>query len=117
MHAHVADESAELLKVDLAVVVLVGKLDGLVHDLLELRVFQVGAYHLEKLKQLSVADVAVVVDVVDLEGELQLRHFVPLDAELAHALYELLEVYLSVAVLVENLNDPLDERVPLQLGV
>ena len=49
MHAHVADDGAKLLKVNLAVVVLVGVLDGLVHDLLELRVLQVGADHLEEL--------------------------------------------------------------------
>ena len=65
------------------------------------------------LEELAVADVAVVVDVVDLEGELELGHFVSLDAELADALDELLEVHLAVTVFVENLDDPLDERVPL----
>ena len=69
VYTHVTNESTELFEVDLAVVVLVGKLDGLVHDLLELRVLQVGAYHLEKLKQLAVADVAVVVDVVNSERD------------------------------------------------
>ena len=66
MHVGVAHDLAELLKVDLAVVVLVGEEDGLVDDLLELGVLQVGAHHhLEHLEQLAVADVAVVVNVVD----------------------------------------------------
>ena len=66
MHVRVADDLAELLEVDLAVLILVGKVDGLVDNLLELGVLQVGAHHhLEDLKQLAVADVAVVVDVVN----------------------------------------------------
>ena len=52
MHVGVAHDLAELLKVDLAVVVLVGEEDGLVDDLLELRVLQVGSHHhLEDLEQ------------------------------------------------------------------
>ncbi len=66
MHVRVSHDLAELLEVDLSVVVLVGEEDGLVHDLLQLRVLQVGAHHhLEHLEQLAVADEAVVVDVVD----------------------------------------------------
>ena len=78
VHAHVAHEGAELVEADLAVVVLVGELDRLVDDLLQLRVLQVRADHLEELEELPVADEAVVVDVVDLEGELELRHLVAL---------------------------------------
>ena len=66
MHVGVAHDLAELLKVDLAVVVLVGEEDGLVDDLLELRVLQVGSHHhLEDLEQLAVGDESIVVDVVD----------------------------------------------------
>ena len=62
----VSYDFAELFKVDFPVLVLVGEEDGLVHDLLELGVLQVGAHHhFEDLKQLAVADVAVVVDVVN----------------------------------------------------
>ena len=72
MHVRVADDLAELLEVDLAVLVLVGKVDGLVDNLLELGVLQVGAHHhFEDLKQLAVADVAVVVDVVNSGRELK----------------------------------------------
>ena len=67
----VADDLAELLEVDLAVVVLVREEDRLVDDLLELRVLQVGAHHhLQHLEELAVADVPVIVNVVDPERDL-----------------------------------------------
>ena len=72
VHVRVPDDLAKLLKVDAAVLVLVGEEDRLVDDLLQLRVLQVGAHHhLQDLEQLAVADVAVVVDVVDSEREEQ----------------------------------------------
>ena len=40
MDAHVAHEGAELVEADLAVVVLVGELDRLVDDLLQLCILQ-----------------------------------------------------------------------------
>lgn len=52
-----------------AVSVLVCVDNGLVHNLLELRVLQVVAYHhLQHLEELAVGDVAVFVHVVDPEG-------------------------------------------------
>ncbi len=66
MYVCVADDLAELLKVDLAVVVPVCEENSLIHYLLQLRVLQIGAHHhLEHLEELAVADVPVVVDVVD----------------------------------------------------
>ena len=71
MYVRVADDLAELLKVYLPVLVFVSKVNGLVDNLLELGVLQVRAHHhLEDLKQLTIADVAVVVDVVNSEIEL-----------------------------------------------
>ena len=61
---------AELLVRDLAVAVGVGEDDGLIDDLLQLAVLQVVAHHhLEHGEQLAVTDVAVLVHVVDLEGD------------------------------------------------
>lgn len=53
-----------------AVSVLVCVDNGFVHDLLELRVLQVVAYHhLQHLEELAVGDVAVLVHVVDPESD------------------------------------------------
>lgn len=49
----VAHHVAELLEGDLAVLVLVGEQDGLVHDLLQLRVLQVVAHHHLEYLQLT----------------------------------------------------------------
>lgn len=60
----------ELFKGYPAVSVLVCVDNGLVHDLLELRVLQVVAYHhLQHLEELAVGDVAVLVHVVDPESD------------------------------------------------
>lgn len=57
-----------------AVSVLVCVDDGFVHDLLELRVLQVVAHHhLQHLEELAVGDVAVLVHVVDPEGDCECR--------------------------------------------
>lgn len=121
MYVSVAHHVAELLERDLAVLVLVGEQDGLVHDLLQLRVLQVVAHHhlqhLQQatlavttllvpsppsdtlrhtyLEQFSVGDKPVVVHVVDTEREPQLGQLIALHAELRHALDELLEVHLQ----------------------
>ena len=50
-----------------------------------------------------------------LEGKSELRGLVPLDAELADALDELLEVDLPVPVLVEDVYHPLHQGILLQL--
>lgn len=66
------------------------------------------------LIQLAVGNVPVVVHVIDAERETQLGQFVALDAELRYALDELLEIDLSIAVGVENIDDTLHERILLQ---
>ena len=73
MHVGVADDLAELLKVDFAVFVLIGKEDCLVDDLLQLSVFQIGTHHhFQHLEELTVADVPVVINIVDSEKELKI---------------------------------------------
>ena len=68
VHVGVADDLAELLKVDFAVFVLIGKEDCLVDDLLQLSVFQIGTHHhFQHLEELTVADVPVVINIVDSE--------------------------------------------------
>ena len=68
MYIRVADDFAKLFKVDLAVLVLVGEEDCLIDDLLQLSVFQVGTHHhFQHLEELTVADVPVIVNVVDSE--------------------------------------------------
>jgi len=116
MHVSVANYSAELLEGDLAVLILVREQHRLVHDLLQLRVLEVVAHHhLQHLEQLPVGDEAVVIHVVDAEGEPHLALLVALHAELRHPLDELLEVDLPIAVSVEDVDDALHERVLLQL--
>ena len=73
--------------------------------LLQLLVLQVAAnHHLEHNEELAVADEAVAVNVVDLEGKLQLLLLVALAAEGAQAGDELLEVDIATAVLVKDGN-------------
>lgn len=116
VNVSVANHGAELVERYLAILVAVGEEDRLVDDLLQLRVFQVVAHHhLEDLEELSVGDEPVIVHVVDAESEAQLRQLVALHAELRHALDELLEVHLSIAVSVEDVNNALHQRVLLQL--
>lgn len=67
------------------------------------------------LEEFSVRDETVVVHVVYPEGEPQLGQLVALDAELRNALDKLLEVHLSVAVRIKDVDDALHERILLQL--
>lgn len=60
----------ELFKGYPAVSILVCIDNGLVHDLLELRVLQVVPYHhLQHLEQLTIGDVAILVHVIDPESD------------------------------------------------
>lgn len=60
----------KLFEGDFAVVVVVSLDDRAVDQLLQLHIVEVSAnHHLEHGEELSVRDVAVVVNIVDLEGE------------------------------------------------
>jgi hypothetical protein len=64
----VPDHFTKLLKVYFTVLIFVGKEDCLVYDLLQLSVFQVGAHHhFQHLEELAVADIPVVINIVDSE--------------------------------------------------
>ncbi|CRK35674.1 hypothetical protein BN1708_001307, partial [Verticillium longisporum] len=106
-HAHadvrVFHHLGELVKADLAVIVEIRLHDGLVDNLLELLVLEVAAdHHLEHDEELAVADEAVAVNVVHLEGEPQLLLLVALGREGAEARDELLKVDVAAAVFVED---------------
>ena len=82
-HAHrdvrVLDHLGEFLEADLAVAVEVGFHDGLVDNLLQLLVLQVTAdHHLQDYEELAVADEAVTINIVDLEGKAKLFFLVSL---------------------------------------
>ncbi|KAI6771944.1 hypothetical protein HG530_002902 [Fusarium avenaceum] len=114
-HAH-ADISSlnhlgELLEADLAVLIEIGLHDSLVHDLLQLLVLKVAAnHHLEDNEKLSIADVTITVNVVDLEGELKLLFLVALATECRKACHELLEIDITTTILIEDGNH--SERDP-----
>ena len=99
----VADHDAELLEGDLAVEVRIGLHNGPVDKLLELDVVQVGAYHhLENLEELSVRNEAVIVDIVDLEGEAQLFLLAGACGQRVEALHEFEERDVAVVVAIKN---------------
>jgi hypothetical protein len=80
--------------------------------LLQLLIFQVAAHHhLEYYEELSVANVAIPIDVVDAEGKPELLLLVPLAAECRQARHELLEVDVAAAIFVEDSNHARRERV------
>ena len=66
----VLDHDAELIEGDLAIEVGISLHNGPVDQLLQLHIIQVVTdHHLEHLDEFTVGDEAVIVDVVDLEGE------------------------------------------------
>ena len=100
VNVSVADNVTKFLEADLAIVILVSKQDCLVHNLLQLCVFQVVPHHhfqhlkiqglqfakgkllKTNLEKLSVGDVPVIIDIIYSEGKSQLAVLVPLHAEL-----------------------------------
>jgi hypothetical protein len=115
-HAHanigIFHHLGELLKANLAVLVEVGLHDGLVHDLLQLLVLKVAAnHHLEDNEKLSVADVSIAVNVIDLEGELKLLLLVSLAAERRKTCNELLEIDITTTILIKDGNHSCCQRV------
>lgn len=83
VNVSIADNVTKFLEADFAIVILVSKQDCLVHNLLQLCVFQVVPHHhFQHLEKLSVGDVPVIIDIVYSEGESQLAILVPLHAEL-----------------------------------
>ena len=66
MYVGVSNDFTKLFKINFTIFVFVSEEDCLIDDLLQLSVFQVGTYHhFQHLEELTVADVPVVVNVVD----------------------------------------------------
>ena len=66
MYISIAHNFAKFFKIYFAIFIFVGEKDCLIDDLLQLSVFQVGTnHHFQHLEELTVADVPVVVNVVD----------------------------------------------------
>lgn len=85
--------------------------------LLQLLVLQIAPdHHLEHDEQLAIANVAVAIDVVDLERKAQLVLLVALAAESAEPVDEFLEIDVSAAVLVEDRDHACCQRVGGDLG-
>ncbi|KAI6755250.1 hypothetical protein HG531_004356 [Fusarium graminearum] len=108
-HAHanigVFHHLGELLEANLSILVKIGLHDGLVHDLLQLLVLEVAAnHHLEDNEKLSVADVSIAVNIVDLEGELKLLLLISLAAKRRKTCNELLKIDVTTTILVKDGN-------------
>ena len=107
---------AELLERDFSVVVFVSLDDGPVDQLLQLNVVQVVPHHhLQHSEQLSIGNVAVVIHVVDLEGEPHLLFVGGAGRQGVEPLDELQEGDTPILVLVEHRDHSLHQRVLSQL--
>lgn len=110
-----ADHALKLLEAYLAVAVLVCLHDRLIHNLLQLCIFEIASdHHLEHEEQLAVADVPVAVNVVDLERKPQLLLLVALGREGGEPGDELSKVDAAAAVLVEDCNHAVDQSARFQ---
>lgn len=99
----ICDHGLELVKVEFAISVGVGLHDGLVYDLLQLLVLEIVAdHHFEYEEELAVANETVTVHVVYLECKSQFLLPTALVGKGAETGDELLEVYRSATILVEN---------------
>lgn len=80
--------------------------------LLQLLILQVASnHHLQYNKQLAVADVAIAVNVVDLECKPQLLLFVSFRAERGQTRHKLLKVDITTTVFVENSDHSCGEGI------
>ena len=119
-HAHryvgVLNHLRKLFEADFSVAIQVRFHDGLVHDLLQLLIFQITAHHhLEYNEQLAIGYVAITINVVNFEREAQLLLLVAFATECAEPRNKLLKVDITSAVLVENSNHARRERVARDL--
>ena len=92
--------------------VLVSLDDCSVHQLLQLHVVQVVPnHHLQNGEELSVGDVSIAVDVVDLEGESQLLLLARSSREGVKTLHKLEEGDASILILVKHCDHSLHQWV------
>ena len=108
----VFDHVTEFSKRDLAIKVFVGLHNGAVDKLLELSIVKVVSnHHLKDLKELTVGDEAIVVDIVDLEGKTQLFLRAGTCRERVETLDELKERDVAIIIAVKNSNNTPHKRV------
>ena len=103
---------AEFLEGDFSIEVSVGFDNGAVDKLLKLGVVQiVSHHHFEDLEELTIRDEAVVVDVVDLEGEAKLLLLARAGRQRIQTLDELEERDISIVVAIEHSDHTSHQRV------
>ena len=108
----VLDHLGELLETNLSIIILISLNDCSVDQLLKLNVFKVGSdHHFEDLEELTIADVAIVVDVIDLESKSELLLLGRPSRKRVKTLDELQEGDAAIFVFVEYLNYSLNKRV------
>ena len=108
----ICDHGLKLFEIELAVSIGIGLHNGLIDDLLQLLILQVVAdHHLEHQKQLAVANQAVAVHIVHLEGEPELFFARALIGEGREAGDKLLKIDGSAAVLVKDGDQTECQRV------
>ena len=95
--------------------ILISLNDCSVNQLLELNVVKVGAdHHFEDLEEFTIADIVIIVNVVDLECKSELLLLSRPSGKRVKTLHELQEGDATVLVFVENVNDSLNKRVVSQ---
>ena len=106
----------EFCKGDLSVQILVSLDNGSIDQLLQLDIVEVIAdHHLEYREQLSIWDVAIIVDVVDLESKSKLLLLWGGRGQTVESLYEFEERNASILVFIQNGDYSLDKGVLSQL--
>ena len=100
---------------DLSVQILIGLDNGSVDQLLQLHIVEVIAdHHLEHREQLSIRDVAVIVDVVDLESKSKLLLLGGRGGQTVQTLHEFQEGNASILVFIQDGDYSLDKGVLCQ---
>ena len=105
----ILDHLCELLETNLSIMILISLNDSSVNQLLKLNIVKVGAYHhFEDLEEFSIADIAIVVNVVYLKSKSELLLLSRSSGKRVKTLYELQEGNAAILVFIENLNDSLN---------
>ena len=95
--------------------ILISLNDCSVNQLLELNVVKVGAdHHFEDLEEFTIADIVIIVNVVDLESKSELLLLSRPSGKRVKTLDELQEGDAAVLVFIENLDDSLNKWVVSQ---
>ena len=105
----ILDHLCELLETNLSIMILISLNDSSVNQLLKLNIVKVGAnHHFEDLEEFSIADIAIVVNVIDLESKSELLLLSRSSGKRVKTLNELQEGNAAILVFIKNLNDSLN---------